>query len=104
MSDTVMETNGAERDSDIGSVVIWAADNGANVILMPFSNAGFGQTLQDAISYAWSKGVVLIAATGNDGSASATYPAGDAEVVGVSATDQTDALWSGSNYGADTFI
>src|SRR5439155_6256540 len=40
----------------------------------------------------------------NDGSSSATYPAGDADVVGVSATDQTDGLWSGSNYGADTFI
>src|SRR5205807_9903215 len=75
-----------------------------NVILMPFSNGGFSQSLQDAISYAWSKGVVLVAATGNDGSSSATYPAGDADVVGVSATDQTDSLWSGSNYGADTFI
>src|SRR5439155_13667415 len=51
-----------------------------------------------------SKGVVLVAATGNDGSSSATYPAGDADVVGVSATDQADSLWSGSNYGPDTFI
>ncbi len=37
-------------------------------------------------------------------SSTPTYPAGDAGVVGVSATDQTDALWSGSNYGADAFL
>ena len=71
---------------------------------MGFSNPGFSQSLQDAIDYAWSKGAVLVAATGNGGSSEPTYPAGDAKVVGVSATDQNDALWSGSNYGTDTFI
>src|SRR5437660_3133667 len=100
----VLDSTGVGQDSDIVNGVIWATDNGANVILMPFSNGGFSQTLQDAVSYAWSKGVVLVAATGNDSSSSATYPAGDTDVVGVSATDQNDALWSGSNYGADTFI
>src|SRR6266568_2154634 len=100
----VLDSTGVGQDSDIVNGVIWATDNGANVILMPFSNGGFSQSLQDAISYAWSKDVVLVAATGNDGSSSATYPAGDADVVGVAATDQNDALWSGSNYGADTFI
>src|SRR5205085_12071631 len=33
-----------------------------------------------------------------------TYPAGDAEVMGVSATNQSDALASFSNSGADTFL
>ncbi|OLD23946.1 MAG: hypothetical protein AUJ02_09350 [Chloroflexi bacterium 13_1_40CM_3_65_12] len=100
----VLDSAGVGQDSDIVNGVIWAADNRASVILMPFSNSGFSQNLQDAISYAWSKGAVLVAATGNDGSPNATYPAGDADVVGVSATDPTDALWSGSNYGVDTFI
>src|SRR5207302_10067946 len=54
--------------------------------------------------YAWGKGAVVVAATGNDGSSAVTYPAGDAHVVGVSATDQNDALWSGSNFGQDTFL
>jgi len=100
----VLDATGLGQDSDIVTGVIWAANNGASVILMPFSNAGFSQNLQDAVSYAWSKNIVLVAATGNDSSSTATYPAGDANVVGVSATDQNDALWSGSNYGADTFI
>src|SRR5207248_5358022 len=67
-------------------------------------NPGFSQALQDAVSYAWSKGAVLVAATGNDGVSTPTYPACDAQVVGVSATDQSDALWGSSNSGADTFI
>src|SRR5439155_7710073 len=90
--------------SDIIDGVVWAADHGADVILMGFSNPGFSQALQDAVSYAWSKGAVLVAATGNDGVSTPTYPAGDAQVVGISATDQNDALWGSSNSGADTFI
>src|SRR5207245_71031 len=72
--------------------------------LMSFSNPGYSQSLQDAIDYAWSQGAVVVAATGNGGSADPTYPAGDAEVVGVSATDSSDALSASSNYGADTFL
>ena len=100
----VLDSTGAGQDGDIISGVVWAADHNANVILMGFSNPGFSQNLQDAIDYAWSKGALLVAANGNDGSASPTYPAGDAKVIGVSATDSSDSLWSGSNYGADTFI
>src|SRR5437867_3119516 len=100
----VLDFTGAGQDGDIISGVVWAADHNANVILMGFSNPGYSQNLQDAIEYAWSRGAVLVAATGNDGSAGATYPAGDAKVIGVSATDSSDSLWSGSNYGADAFI
>ena len=49
-------------------------------------------SLQEAIDYAWDEGVVLVAATGNDGSSAATFPAGDRGVIGVSDTDQSDAL------------
>src|SRR5438874_11459587 len=100
----VLDASGQGQDSDIISGVVWAADHGADVILMGFSNPGYSQALQDAVDYAWSKGAVLVASTGNDGSSSATYPAGDAKVMGVSATDQSDALAGFSNSGADTFL
>ena len=48
--------------------------------------------LQAAIDYAWENGVVLVAATGNDGSSRRDFPAGDRGVIGVSNTDQSDAL------------
>ena len=64
---TVLAADGTGTDADIVAGVVWAADNGADVILMGFSNPGFSQALQDAADYAWSKGAVLVAATGNNG-------------------------------------
>jgi subtilisin family serine protease len=101
---TVLGADGTGQDSDIIEGVVYAADHGADVILMAFSNYGYSASLQAAIDYAWSNDVVLVAATGNDGSSVASFPAGDRGVIGVSATDQTDALWAGSNYGADVFM
>src|SRR5439155_308400 len=95
---TVLGPDGTGLDSDIISGVVWAADHGADVILMAFSNPGYSPSLQAAVDYAWSQGVVLVAATGNDGSSTSTFPAGDRGVIGVSNTDQNDALNSSSNY------
>ncbi|HET7488444.1 MAG TPA: MBG domain-containing protein, partial [Acidimicrobiales bacterium] len=100
----VLGSDGTGSDGDVIAGVTWAADHGADVILMGFSNPGFSQSLQDAVDYAWSKGAVLVAATGNGASTDPTYPAGDAKVVGVSATDSADAFWTGSNAGTDAFL
>src|SRR3954454_20620566 len=100
----VLDANGTGQDSDILAGVVYAADHGASVILMSFSNPGYSQALQDAVDYAWSHGVVVVAATGNDGVSTPTYPAGDEKVVGVAGTDPSDTPWSGSNTGADVFI
>ena len=100
----VLSADGTGQDSDIIAGLVWAADHDADVILMAFSNPGYSQALQDAIDYAWARGAVPVAAAGNDGMAAPTYPAGDAKVVGVAATDSTDALWSGSNHGDAVFI
>ena len=104
LSVQVLGADGAGTDSDIIAGVVWAADHGADVILMAFSNPGYSAALQAAIDYAWSRGAVLVAATGNDGSTTATYPAGDRHVIGVSGTDRGDRLVAGSNSGADTFL
>ena len=71
---------------------------------MGFSNPGYSAALQAAIDYAWAHDVVLVAATGNDGSSPPTFPAGDRGVIGVSNTDQNDNLDAVSNYGADVFL
>jgi hypothetical protein len=101
---TVLGADGTGQDSDVIKGVLWAADHGADVILMGFSNSGFSQNLQDAIDYAWSKGAVLAAATGNESLSTPTYPAGDRGVIGVSATDGNDLLTIDSNYGSDVFL
>src|SRR4029453_4773388 len=47
---------------------------------------------QGAIDYAWSRGGVLVAAVGNAAVTGTTFPAGDRGVMGVAATDASDAL------------
>jgi hypothetical protein len=100
----VISSDGTGVDSDIIQGIIWAADNGADVILMGFSNPEKSSLLQEAIDYAWSKGVVLVASAGNDGQNAPTFPAGHRGVIGVSATTQDDNLAQFSNYGSSVFL
>ena len=101
---TVLGADGTGQDSEIIEGVVYAAEHDADVILMAFSNPGYSEMLQAAIDYAWDEGAVLVAATGNDGSSAAQFPAGDRGVIGVSNTDQNDALNGSSNYGQDVFL
>jgi VCBS repeat-containing protein len=101
---TVIGPDGTGRDGDIINGIVYAVDHGADVILMAFSSAAYSAALQSAVEYAWQHDVVIVAAAGNDGSDSAAYPAGDAGVVGVSATHADDTLWPASNVGAAVFL
>lgn len=96
---TVLGPDGTGQDSDIISGILYAADRGADVILMAFGNPGQSPALQEAVNYAWSKNCVLVAAAGNDASAVPAYPAGGPGVIGVSATDPGDGLTTISNHG-----
>ena len=100
----VLSADGTGTDADIVSGLVWAADHGADVALLAFSNPGESPALQAAVNYAWSHGVVVVAAAGNDGSSTPMYPAGLAKVVGVGATDQTDTVASFSNTSDAVFI
>ena len=101
---TVLDADGLGQDSDIIEGIVWAVDHGADVINLSFSNPGFSAALQAAVDYAWGRDVVVVAATGNDGSSAPTYPAGDRGVIGVSNTDRSDSLHATSNRGAATFL
>ena len=57
-------------------------------------------TLANAIAYARQHGAVVAAAAGNGGCNCVQYPAGYSGVIGVAASDQTDTLYSYSNYGS----
>ncbi len=80
--------------------ITWAADNGAKVINMSWGCRCQSSTLETALNYAWSKGVVLVGGAGNDGIDQAFYPAYYSKVIAVAATTHTDAKASFSNYGS----
>jgi cell wall-associated protease len=61
--------NGDERDKDIANAILYAVDNGAQIINMSFgkSFSPHKEVVDKAVKYAESKGVLIIHAAGNDG-------------------------------------
>lgn len=74
---------GAFKTSDIANGIRHAADHGAKVINLSLGGPLWMPSLQDAIRYAESKGVVVIAASGNNGKNKVSYPARFEEAVSV---------------------
>ena len=96
----VLSGSGNGYDSWVASGIRGAVDRGAHVINLSLGGAGFSQTLKDATDYAISKNVVVVAASGNTGSATVNYPAGNPNVIGVGATDSSDKIASFSTYNS----
>ena len=92
------------------AAITYAADNGYHVINMSYGSDELdangdpiGPPAQPnaetaAISYAWSRGVVLVAAAGNDANTTRVYPAANADVIAVGATNHVDNLASFSSF------
>lgn len=96
----VLDASGSGSYSNIAKAINYAADNGARVINMSLGGTSNSLTLQNAANYAWNKGVVLIAAAGNNGNNTPFYPAACNNVVAVSATNSSDVITSWSSYGS----
>ncbi len=82
------------------SGIVWAADNGADVINMSWGGYGSSSTAAAVINYAWNKGVILVAAAGNNNNAIPFYPASYSNVISVASTNQSDQKSSFSSYGS----
>ncbi len=107
----VLNPSGNGDTMDVAQGIIYATDHGAKVINMSFvgNSTTYSYTLEAAINYALSKGVVPIAAAGNESkniNTNPVYPASLSTVISVGATDHTlAARWDptpgavGSNYG-----
>jgi len=100
MSVKVLNDSGSGYYSWITNGIKWAADNGAKVINLSLGGGSSSKTLEDAVNYAWSKGVILACAAGNDGTSSALYPAYYQNCLATAATDSNDQKTSWSNYGS----
>ncbi|MGK5678063.1 S8 family peptidase [Actinoplanes sp. URMC 104] len=98
----VLGADGSGYMSDTAEGIIWAADHGANVINMSLGSGSKVTAVSNAISYARSKGVVVVAAAGNERAQGSptSYPAADAGVIGVAATDSSDKVAGYSNAGS----
>src|SRR6266581_2974456 len=77
----------------------YAAANGAQIVNMSFAGPK-DALIERGIAAAAAKGIVMVAAAGNAGPKSPPlYPAANANVIAVSATDAQDRLFAASNRG-----
>ena len=95
----IKSTNDPDFITDGYEGVVWAIDNGADVINMSWGGSGGSQTGQNIMNAGNTAGVVLVAAAGNDNVSTTFFPAGFNHVISVASTSSTDAKSSFSNYG-----
>jgi subtilisin family serine protease len=96
----VIAANGSGDAANVAAGIVWAADHGARVINLSFVFSGPDDGVARAIAYAHGRGVVVVAAAGNAGSADAAYPAAYPGVVSVTGTDASDLRYEWSNHGS----
>ncbi|MDP3987984.1 MAG: S8 family peptidase [Candidatus Levybacteria bacterium] len=96
----VLDDSGSGYYSWVANGIIWAADNGVKVINLSLGGSSSSRTLQNAVNYAWNKGVVLACAAGNSGNSSRTYPGYYSNCIATAATDSNDQKASWSSYGS----
>ena len=102
-----LSATGSGSTADAAEAIIYAADNGALITNNSWGGGGFSRTLKDAIEYARDKGVLFVAAAGNeskDNDDSPNYPSNyDLEnVIAVAASTDRDGMASFSNWGNQT--
>ncbi len=100
----VLDANGSGTYGDVASGITYAADHGAKIINLSLGGSSASQTLQSAVSYAEQRGVIVVAAAGNNGNNAAVYPADYPGVIAVSATTSSDDLASFSSYGSNIIV
>lgn len=97
----VLNSAGSGYISDVAKGIYWATDNGAQVINLSLGAPVDTDVLRRAVNYAANKGVLMVAAAGNDYGAPCQYPAAYDNVICVVATDSSNRLASFSNVGGE---
>jgi len=99
----VLDSQGSGTFSGVAEGIEWVADQGYDVGSLSLGASSGSQTLRDACQYADEKGVLLVAAAGNDGPCRdcVGYPATYDSVIAVSSTDSDDSLSSFSSTGPE---
>lgn len=85
----VLDDTGTGHSFHAAEGIVQAVDQGARVINMSLGVYEDTILLRNAVRYAHQRGVLLVAAAGNDGYAELPYPAAYPEVLAVTAIDES---------------
>ena len=96
----VANSSGGMSNDSIYYAIRQATNNGADVINLSLGSYFYSSVIQNAINYAHSYDVTIVAAMGNDGTNVKCYPAANKYVIAVAATDRANRRAYFSNYGS----
>jgi hypothetical protein len=91
--------DGSATISQIVEAIYYAVDRHVDVINMSFSMKQDSPALREALEFAASKGLILVASAGNDGQAAEVWPAAYGTVMGIGSTNNQNVRSLFSNYG-----
>ena len=97
----VLNDTGSGTTDVVASGIRWAADNGARIINMSLTSSSNSTPMEQACAYAAQAGVVVVAASGNDGQQAIGFPAALGQCIAVGATSTDSRLATFSNYGPE---
>lgn len=97
----VFDASGSASDAVISRAMLGCARAGANVISMSLGGPSGSKAEARAVAKLASQGILLIAAAGNDGNNTLSYPAAFPEVVSVAAIDVNKVVADFSQFNAD---
>jgi subtilisin family serine protease len=96
----VLDQDGAGTSDGVAAGIIYSVDNGAQIINLSLGGDAYSQVIADACDYAEAAGVLVVAATGNEGySDFISYPAALDSTVAVGAVDLNSEATAYSNKG-----
>jgi hypothetical protein len=103
----VFDAQNNASDYDAAAAMYYAVDNGAVVINMSLGTENFSQLFQDATTYAWQKGSLIVAAGnesgGGGGDLGPIYPAACSGALGVAAAGP-DQSWAYHYSGTGMYV
>ncbi|MGN7376152.1 S8 family serine peptidase [Bacillus halotolerans] len=95
-----LDQNGSGDLQGLLKGIDWSIANGMDIVNMSLGTSSDSQILHDAMDKAYEKGILLVAASGNEGNGKpVNYPAAYSSVVAVSATNQHNQLAAFSTTG-----
>ncbi len=94
----VLDHKGEGESFIVGQGIRYAVDKGAEIILLSLGEPIYTPFMKEAVDYAEENGVLVVAATGNEGNR-LNYPAALPDVLSVGAVNLEDKYVSYSNYG-----
>ena len=94
------DANGDGEDDDIAAAIIYAADNGVDILNFSFGDTYRSPLLADAVAYAASRGVLMVGSSGNNGISDPHYPSGFSPVMSIGSITENGNLSVFSAFGS----